>query len=154
MWVRALEEADALLVWGGDPVFLGEWMRRSGVADVLPGLRAVYVGVSAGSIVTSETFAETYREPPQFGETIRAEPIAFTGDVSRTLVTARGLGLVRFGVIPHYGHPQHEDASIENAARWAAKSPLPTYALDDQSAIVVEDGAIDVVSEGRWKLFT
>jgi dipeptidase E len=54
-WVPAVQETDALLVWGGDPVFLSYWMRRSGLADILPSLpsETVYVGVSAGSIATT-----------------------------------------------------------------------------------------------------
>src|SRR5215472_2570361 len=37
-WVPMLQEADALLVGGGDPVFLCYWMRQSGLADLLPQL--------------------------------------------------------------------------------------------------------------------
>ena len=37
--------------------------------------------------------------------------------------------------------------------RAAAKVDHPLYAIDDQTAIKVVDGQIDVVSEGRWKLF-
>src|SRR5258708_16478050 len=64
-WVPALQETDALLVWGGDPVFLSYWMRRSGLADVLPSLpsETVYLGVSPGSIAATSIFTETYREP-------------------------------------------------------------------------------------------
>jgi len=56
-WVPAVQETDALLVWGGDPVFLSHWMRRSGLADVLPSLpsETVYLGVSAGSIAATST---------------------------------------------------------------------------------------------------
>ena len=52
-WVPAVRDADALLVWGGDPLFLANWMRRAGLTGLLPTLRseAVYVGVSAGSIL-------------------------------------------------------------------------------------------------------
>src|SRR6266487_2019409 len=50
-WVPMVQETDALLVGGGDPLYLSYWMRQSGVADRLPSLRAVYVGVSAGSMV-------------------------------------------------------------------------------------------------------
>jgi dipeptidase E len=64
-WVPAVQETDAPLVWGGDPVFLSYWMRRSGLADLLPSLpsQTVYLGVSAGSIAATSTFAETYRDP-------------------------------------------------------------------------------------------
>jgi hypothetical protein len=31
---------------------------------------------------------------------------------------------------------------------------VPAYAIDDQTAIKVTDGTVEVVSEGHWKLFT
>ena len=37
--------------------------------------------------------------------------------------------------------------------KWAAGVPVPTYGIDDQTAIKVVDGAVEVVSEGHWKLF-
>src|SRR5438445_4855438 len=50
-WIPMLQETDALLVGGGDPLYLCYWMRQSGLADLLPSLHeAVYVGLSAGSI--------------------------------------------------------------------------------------------------------
>src|SRR5262245_22085417 len=51
LWVPTVQEADVLLVTGGDPRYLHYWMRQSGLADRLPSLRAVYVGLSAGSMV-------------------------------------------------------------------------------------------------------
>jgi dipeptidase E len=158
-WVPTVRDADALLVGGGDPLFLATWMRRSGLADLLPTLRseAVYVGVSAASIAAASTFVETYRQPPRGNDRpLKSEEIVFAtpqGDVARVLVTAQGAGLVDFAVIPHLEHPDHPDASLANAARWAARIPAPTYAIDDQTAIRVVDGAAEVVSEGRWELF-
>ncbi len=44
-WTAAVQEADALLVSGGDVWYLCRWMRESGLADLLPSLReTVYVG--------------------------------------------------------------------------------------------------------------
>lgn len=158
-WVPGVREADALLVWGGDPLYLAGWLRRSGLAALLPTLRAeaVYVGVSAGSIAATATFVESYREPPQGTDRpLRSEPITFAtpaGDLDMLLVTGQGAGLVDLGVIPHFEHPDHPDASGPNAERWAARIPAPTYAIDDQSAIQVVDGDVEVISEGRWTLF-
>ena len=158
-WVPAVREADALLVWGGDPLFLAGWMRRSGLTDLLPTLRpeAVYVGVSAGSIAATTTFVETYTNPPRgTDEPLNSEEVVFatpTGDVERLLVTGQGAGLVDFAVIPHLEHPHHLDASLANAEKWAARIPAPTYAIDDETAISVVDGVARVVSEGQWKLF-
>ena len=158
-WVPAVRDADALLAWGGDPLFLAGWMRRSGLTALLPTLRpeAVYVGVSAGSIAAASTFAETYVEPPRGNDRpLKREDIVFgtpQGDVHRILVTGQGAGLVDFAVIPHLDHPDHADASLANADRWAARIPAPTYAIDDETAIAVVDGTAQVVSEGHWRLF-
>jgi len=158
-WVPTVRDADALLVWGGDPLFLANWMRRSGLTGLMPTLRseAVYVGVSAGSIAAASTFVETYSQPPRgIDGPLKSENITFAtaeGDVDRILVTGQGAGLVDFAVIPHFEHADHPDASAANAERWAARIPLPTYAIDDESAIRVVDGAAEVVSEGHWKLF-
>ena len=158
-WLPTVRDADALLVWGGDPLFLANWMRRSGVTGLLPSLRpeAVYVGVSAGSIAAASTFVETYDEPPRGDDgPLKSENTVFAtpeGDVDRILVTGQGAGLVDFAVIPHLEHPNHPDASLANAEKWAARIPAPTYAIDDETAISVVDGVAQVVSEGRWKLF-
>jgi dipeptidase E len=159
-WVPAVRDADALLVWGGDPLFLSQWMRRSGLTALLPTLRseAVYVGVSAGSMAAASTFAETYDDPPRARDgVLKSEDIVFTTrqdrDINRILVTGQGAGLVDFAVIPHLDHPDHPDASLANATRWAGRIPVPTYALDDQSAVSVVDGIAHVISEGQWKLF-
>ncbi len=157
-WVPAVLESDALLAWGGDPVFLSYWMRTSGLADILPSLpvETVYVGVSAGSMAVSSTFAETYREPRRgSGETLSTEEIVFDtvdGELRMILVKAQGIGLVDFAIIPHVDNTDHQDMAV--AEQWAARIPAPTYAIDDQTAVKVTDGNVEVVSEGTWKLFT
>jgi dipeptidase E len=159
-WVPSVEEADALLVWGGNVLYLCHWMRQSGLADLLPSLRreSVYVGVSAGSMAVSSTFGETYRNPPSAsGSALTSEETVFDtprGEISRIFVTAQGSGLVDFALIPHLDHENHPDASAPNAEKWAERLPVPVYAIDDQTAIKVTDGTVEVISEGHWKLFT
>jgi dipeptidase E len=156
-WVPAVNQTDALLVWGGDPVFLAYWMRRSGLADILPSLPSeqVYVGVSAGSIAAASTFAETYFEPRRgSGDEFSTEDLVFDtpdGELRVILVKAHGVGLVDFATIPHVDNTDR-DAAI--AEQWAARIPAPTYAIDDQTAIKVADGSVEVVSEGHWRVFS
>jgi dipeptidase E len=136
-WVPLVQETDALLVGGGDPMYLCYWMRQSGLADLLPELpETVYVGVSAGSMVMAPNVGEDF---------VRWNPP--TG-------SDRALGLVDFSLFPHLDHPSLPDNSLANAERWAAGIPVPAYAIDDQTAIVVLDGAVEVVSEGHWKRLT
>ena len=159
-WVPAVEQTDALLVFGGDPLYLSYWMRESGLAGLLPSLRpeSVYVGVSAGSIATASVFGETYGHPRSgSGTPLTSEDAVFTtpnGEIPSLFVTAQGAGLVDFAIIPHLDHPEFPSASLAVAEQWAAKLPVPTYAIDDQTAIKVTDGTIEVISEGHWKLFT
>jgi dipeptidase E len=136
-WVPLVQETDALLVGGGDPLYLCYWMRQSGLADLLPELprEMVYVGVSAGSMVMTPNIGEDF---------VRWNPPAGSD---------RALGLVDFSLFPHLDHPSLPDNSMADAERWAAGIPVPAYAIDDQTAIKVIDGAVEVVSEGHWKRF-
>jgi dipeptidase E len=158
-WIPSVENTDALLFWGGDPLYLSYWMRESGLTGLMPSLRReiVYVGVSAGSMAASSHFGETFSSPPNGrGITFTSEDIVFdtpAGKISRTFVTTQGAGLVDFALIPHLDHKDHADASLKNAEKWAAKLRVPVYAIDDDTAIKVTDGTVEVVSEGHWKLF-
>lgn len=135
-WIAAVQESDALLVYGGDVLYLTRWMRESGLADLLPSLREkVYVGISAGSMVTAPTFGETYDDP------------------NMPFVIAEGLGLVDFALLPHLDHADHPESTTANVARMAAALPVPLYGIDDETAIKVVDGVAEVVSEGHWQLF-
>ena len=44
-------------------------------------------------------------------------------------------------------------STIAEAQRWATEIGVPAYAIDDQTAIKVTGGTVEVVSEGRWKQF-
>lgn len=136
LWVPMVQETDVLLVNGGDPMYLCYWMRQSGLADLLPSLSAVYVGLSAGSLVMTPNIGEDFVrwKPPTGGD--------------------RALGLVGFSIFPHLDHEALPDNSMADAEKWAAGMRVPAYAIDDQTAIKVTDGAVEVVSEGHWKLFT
>jgi len=130
-WVPLVQETDALLVNGGDPLYLCHWMRQSGLADLLPSLRnTVYVGLSAGSIVMAPNIGEDFvRWTPPTG-----------GDET--------LGIVDFSMFPHLDHEDLPDNSMADAEKWAAGMPVPAYAIDDQTAIKVTDGTVEVVSGG------
>jgi len=159
-WVPAVEQADALLVWGGDPLFLSYWMNHSGLTDLLKSMPIppVYVGVSAGSMLTAPIFAETYHKPYRgTGSPLTLKDMTFPapeGEVTMNFITANGAGFTNFALIPHANHKDRADASFKNAPSWAAKLPVPVYAIDDQTAIKVNGDIVEVVSEGEWKRFT
>lgn len=135
-WKPLVHETDVLLVSGGDALYLSYWMRQSGLADLFPSLNSVYVGMSAGSMVMAPNIGEYFVgwTPPDGGdETLR---------------------MVDFSIFPHLDHVMLPGNTIAAAERWAAGIQGPSYAIDDQTAIKVIDGEVEVVSEGHWKLFS
>jgi dipeptidase E len=143
-WLPLLRETDALLVWGGNVLYLCHWMRQSGLADLLPSLsESVYVGVSAGSIVVTP-----YNCDAEFNLQFVPAGSAMAEE------SDRALGLVDFALRVHLDREGFEDSSLTNIERWAAGIPVPTYAVDDETALKVTDGTVEVVSEGQWKLLT
>jgi dipeptidase E len=136
-WVPWVRETDVLLANGGDALYLCHWMRQSGLADLLPSLHGtVYVGFSAGSMVMTPHIGEDFVQwkPPAGGDST--------------------LGVVDFSIFPHLDHEDLPENTMADAERWAAGIPNPAYAIDDETAIKVTDGAVEVVTEGHWKLFT
>ncbi len=135
-WIPLVRETDVLLAGGGDALYLCHWMRQSGLADLLPQLKAVYVGLSAGSMVMTPRIGEDF---------MNWKP--FTGD-------DKTLGLVNFSIFPHLDHEMLPDNTMKNAKKWAAGLSTLAYAIDDQTAIKWVDGEVEVISEGHWKQFT
>ena len=136
-WVPWVREADVLLVDGGDATYLCHWMRQSGLADLLSSLsETVWVGLSAGSMVMTPRIGEDFVQwrPP-------------TGDDST-------LGIVDFSIYPHLAREGMPGNSMAGAEQWVAGIGGPAYAIDDETAIKVVDGAVDVISEGHWKPLT
>jgi dipeptidase E len=135
-WVSWVREADVLLVNGGDALYLCHWMRESGLADLLPSLPdTVWMGLSAGSMVMT----------PRIGQD-------FVGWQSPS-GDDRALGVVDFSIFPHVDHELLPDNTMAAAEQWAAEIGGPAYAIDDDTAIRVDGGAVDVVSEGHWRRF-
>ncbi len=132
-WIPWVQEADVLLVDGGDATYLSHWMRESGLADLLPSLPdTVWVGVSAGSMVMTPRIGTYFVQWPSAPDD-------------------RTLGVVDFSIFPHLNlFPTNTPADAE---RWAADIGGPAYAIDEQTAITVVDGSVDVVSEGQWTAF-
>ena len=137
LWVPWVRETDVLLVNGGDALYLTYWMRESGLAYLLPSLKdeLVWVGLSGGSMVMTPRIGDDFKTwiPPNGGD--------------------EALGIVDFSIFPHLDHERMPENSMADAERWAAELAGPSYAIDDQTAIRVVDGTVDVISEGHWKLF-
>lgn len=133
-WLPALQHADALLVGGGDCQYLTYWMHQSGLTDLLPSLlnKTVYVGLSAGSMIMT-TYGTTY------------------GNHTLPAGTAKSLGLIDIAIHPHLDYEAFPQNSMANLEKLATTLPMPSYLIDDQTAIKVVDDKIEVISEGHWK---
>ena len=136
-WIPKVQETDALLVAGGDALYLCHWMRQSGLADLLPSLKdTVWVGLSAGSMVMTSRIGDDF---------VQWKPPAGGDDTT--------LGIVDFSICPHLAHDDMPGNSMAEAEQWAAGIPGPAYAIDDQTAIKVTDDTTEVISEGQWRHF-
>jgi dipeptidase E len=136
-WVPWVRETDVLLVNGGDAMYLCHWMRQSGLADLLPSLpETVWAGLSAGSMVMTPRIGEDFVQwkPPNGGDNT--------------------LGIVDFSIFPHVDNKDLPQNTMAAAERWAADLAAPAYAIDDETAIMVTNGTVEVVSEGHWKQFS
>jgi len=135
LWMPLLHEADALLVGGGDCQYLLYWMQQSGLANLLPALldKLVYVGLSAGSMIMT-SYGTTY------------------GNHTLPADTNKCLGLLNFAVHPHLDYEGFANNTLASLQKLAATLPMPSYLIDDATAIKVTDAGVEVISEGEWKL--
>jgi dipeptidase E len=135
-WISWVRQTDVLLASGGDALYLSYWMQKSGLANLLLSLpHMVWVGMSAGSMVMTPRIGNEFVgwKPPTGGD--------------------QAMGVVDFSIFPHLGHPDLPENTMADAERWAADISNPAYAIDDQTAIKVNNGIVEVVSEGHWKQF-
>jgi dipeptidase E len=143
VWLPRLEKADVLFFSGGNTFYLMHWMKKSGLKDLLPEFlkTKVYASISAGStssgrslIFSSERNKEIFEK--HFGE-----------------ASNEALNLVDFYIIAHLNSSKFPNRRKELLAEETKKVKEIVYAIDDQSALKVVDGEVEVVSEGEYLVF-
>lgn len=119
------------------------WLEKLGLKQEMQELlnTRVYFGISAGSMVLTANLVlsdsnRLYSE--------------YTGQVDRI----DGLGLVDFHIRPHFNSPHFPDVNSRNLKKIAKDFKEPIYAIDDNTAIMVKDGNIKIVSEGKREKFS
>lgn len=153
VWLPQLEGVDAIIVGGGNKFYLSYWMEKSGLFELLPQLLKqgkVYIGASAGSMMVTP---DINFDRDRFNKTGVYYDEEFGEEMSSGAGGAKTLSLVNFVIRPHFKADYFPQTTLENVEKWAAKVDHPLYALDDQSALKVIDGKVEVVSNGEWKLF-
>lgn len=139
IWKPKFEEADVLFFEGGNTYHLMEWINKSGLVKFLPELlkTKVYVGVSAGSIVTNPDLA------------LKISQIVYEEDIDKT-ADMEGLGFVDFYFLPHLNSEDFKKLREDNIRKVTNGMKKKVYAVDDNSALKIVDGEVEVVSEGKW----
>ena len=96
----------------------------------------VWVGLGAGSMAMT----------PRVGDDFVETKPSITGD-------DLALGGVDFSIFSHLDYPDFPENTMACAEKWAARLGCPAYAIDDETAIMVADGSVEVISERHWKFF-
>lgn len=150
--LQRLEYVDVIFVGGGNTFYLSYWLEKSGLFDALPQLleTRVYAGISAGSMIATKsirTASQAIKNPDMFYDELFGE----LGPKGRS--AGRSAGFADFVLRPHLNQVRFDGDRDEIFKGIATEVKAPLYAIDDQSAIKVLDGNVEVVSEGEWKIF-
>ncbi len=138
VWRPKFEKADVLFFGGGNTYYLMEWINKSGLAKILPELlkTKVYVGLSAGSMVTNKDLS------------LKISQIVYEEDLDKEEMA--GLNFVDFYFLPHLNSPYYPKLREKNIKEIAKDIPGVIYALDDNSALKIIDGKVEIISEGEY----
>jgi len=139
IWLPKLEKADVLFFSGGNTFHLMRWLKESGLAELLPDLlkTRVYAGISAGSMVPNPSLLAT----PDDKRAYYKDNFGYSDE--------EALHFVDFYIYPHFNAPGKVLARKEHLAKLAKELGQTLYALDDQSALKVIDGNVEIVTEGE-----
>ncbi len=142
IWLPSFEKADVLVFGGGNVYYLLECIRRIGLDKLLLNFleTKVYVGISAGSMVTAKNISLSTAGVLYYEQ---------TGGFKNK----KGLGLVDFELRPHLNSKWFPKVRLPYLKKLAEKIPYSFYAIDDKTAIKIVDDKISIVSEGEWKKF-
>lgn len=138
VWRPRMETADLICFGGGNEQYLAKVMRESGVDKVLPEFlkTRVYMGISAGSMVVGQFLSHDLMKvvyPEEVFEEL-SQPLAYVGCL----------------FIPHLNSDYFTQVRKEVLEKLKVDFTSPLYACDDNSALKIVDGKIEVISEGEY----
>jgi dipeptidase E len=142
LWLPRLQAADVLLVEGGDASYLMYWFEKSGLKELLPKMleTKVYVGISAGSMIMGSGLDSSMVEELYLEAVMHSEE-------------DDGMGIIDALIRPHLNSLDYPKMNLDYMEKMSKEFPDTFYAIDDNTAIKVVDGKMEVVSEGVWKKF-
>lgn len=142
-----LRSVDVILGYGGSNLWLAHSWTTTGLAPVLAELLAekVYVGWSAGSMIFPR---QLERWPEDFDDKEELEMFGLD-------VVTSPAPLFDWFFMGHLNADWMPANAEQRAASGAAKSKQPVWFVDDDTALVVRDPALEpvVVSSGHWLRF-
>jgi len=138
IWQPRIEKGNLICFGGGNEQYLARILKESGLRDLLSDLlkTCVYMGISAGSMVAGQFLSK------ELLKVVYPED-----DFEGKLESA--LGFVNCNFIPHLNSP-HFPQSRKEVLQSLKNLTSPLYAIDDQSALKVVDGKIEVITEGEY----
>lgn len=142
IWGPRLDKADVFLFGGGNTFHLMYWLNKSGLADLLKRKfkDKIYVGISAGSMVTSKRILLSQSEKLYYED--------LKGNQNE-----KGLGFVDFQIRPHLNNSYFPNVRKEILEKQAKEISEPIYAIDDETALIVVDNKVEVVGKGKYLIF-
>ncbi|MEI7452359.1 MAG: Type 1 glutamine amidotransferase-like domain-containing protein [Candidatus Falkowbacteria bacterium] len=142
IYLPRLEVANVIVFGGGNEAYLMAQIKKSGLQEILPSLlkNKVYVGISAGSMVASEKLSNEI-SLEIFGEDITKYKIK------------KALGFINFQICPHLNSPHFAKNKVKNVDKIAQRLKETIYTIDNNTAIAVTGGKIEIISEGKWYKF-
>lgn len=136
-WQNVLQDCDVIWIEGGNTFYLLAELRKSSLDKSLKNYLGdkVFVGVSAGSIIVTPTIAVAEVEP------------ADTNGIG--IKDLSSLNWVDFEISPH----TPDVVPVANIEKYALRIKNKLYAIDDNSAVLVNDSQIKVIGGGFSKIF-
>lgn len=147
-----LEYCNVIFIGGGNSFYLSYCMKTSGLFEILPELleSRVYAGISAGSMVATDNLRTTSQAIKNTTAFYNKEYAEFGPDGMSSAETAK---LVDFVVRPHFNSFTFPNVQGDFLAKIANDVNIPLYAIDNNSAVMVDGEAIQIVGEGEYKVF-
>ncbi len=138
VWLPRLEAANVLCFGGGNEQYLAKTIKESGLAEMLPALleSRLYIGISAGSMVTGNFLSK---------DTLK---IVYPNDEFSDLYPPLSFNNLIF--FPHLNSEYFPEVRKEILEPIKDKFTSPVYALDDNMALKITDGKIEVAGEGEY----
>jgi dipeptidase E len=140
--IRRLNNADVLIFGGGNNFYLMDWINKLGLDKELPEILKdkVYVGISAGSMIAGRMIDNAWDEK-LYGE------VSHRGDY-------KALDWYDLYVLPHLYSPYFAIRTLDVVEEAVKDMDYPVYAIDDDSAIMIDGDDISVVSSGnKYRVF-